>query len=313
MKIMHTVIVAVLLGLGLAPAPCTAQDDPYGDLFLSSPEPVPTTDVQPRSVPVGETTRPVVTTPQPSADELKKQQLERDILPKLYDQYNTLTRDEFMVYLEMVEALNPLCSWQQIVTKLHAAAYPEDVGRDVPVIGVPLFRDGPENAGWDKVTLPGRYVPKFVVGEDGKPIDIAHAYAGLRAGLNRGRTGSWWMSRVNTGWGDSYQVGSARLGATGDILAGIFTFDGDRISQGAGDWSNAPQYKTEAQKRGNEVGLKVQTYLEKTDPKATLSEGFRHELYPQRLTTGPSFGQTLLRTMTYAPMGPIMPSSLFRR
>ena len=289
---------------------CPAQGDEYDDLFLSedddAPPPPPAEEVV-RAEVEQQRDEAQRTTQEPEVSEIekKKQQLQKQILPKLFDAYPTLTREEFVVYLEVVEATNPLKTWQQIATKLHQKAYPEDADRKVA--GVSLFVDGPENEGYDKVQLPGRYVPKFVIGEDGKKIDIAHAYAGLRAGLNRGSTKTWWMTRVNTDWGDSYQVAGERLGGTGRIIGGIFTFNGDRISRGASQWSNATNYKTKPQIRGNQAAIVAQTFL--TDRKGNkLSEAFTHVLWPQKLERKkPSFGELMLRSMTYPTYPGIYP------
>ncbi len=297
---------------------CYGQDDPsYDELFLSDDTPEPTVRPTPTPTPTGTPTVTRAPTPTPtptptlSPIEVKKKKLEGEIIPKLFDKYPVLTREEFILYLEVVEATNPLKTWQQIATKLHQRAYPEDANRSVA--GIDLFKSGPENDGWEKVQLPGEYVPKFVIGENGKRIDIAHAYAGLRAGLNRGSTKTWWMTRVNTDWGDSYQVAGERLGATGTIIGGIFTFDGDQISEGADKWSNAENYKTEPQIRGNRAAIKAQTFLTEGKGKK-LSEAFKGVLWPQTLKRSkPSFGELMLRSMTYSPYPGMYPYYMPRR
>jgi hypothetical protein len=183
-----------------------------------------------------------------------------------------LTQDEFILYVETIEALNPFMGWEQIITKMHALQYPQDT--DLKIAGIRLFRNGKENEGWEKVEIPGDKPPKFVMGNNGKKIDIAHAYAGLRAGLNRGAITGWSMGNVNTGWGDSLQVASDRIEAAQSYIAGAFTFDYRKTDKAMDKFSNAKNFKPHDQIRGNELGLELKFYFENNSGRK-LSEGFR--------------------------------------
>ena len=133
-----------------------------------------------------------------------------------------LTVDAFLLYLRKVEEQNPEKNWKQIIAKLHRIAYKEDFRRDVTieipwtgwVIGWDLFKDGQDTQGYEDVDLICITPPKFVW-LNGKKIDIAHSYAGLRSDLNRrhywetGATfgaSTWVMRHANTDWGDYFRV-----------------------------------------------------------------------------------------------------------
>ena len=170
-----------------------------------------------------------------------------------------LTRAEFIVYLRIVEEMNPKMSWQQIITKLHDESYPAD--SHCVVAGVPLFVNGDENKGWEKVNLPKGNVPKFVVDGAGQRVDVAHSYAGIRAGLNRSGASRWAMTNVNTGWGDSLQVVNARIKAAKDYTVGAFTFDYTKSYHAMDKFSDAGNYKPQNQVLGNNLGQNVQKTL----------------------------------------------------
>ena len=192
-----------------------------------------------------------------------------------------LTKEEFILYLETIEDLNPLSGWQQITTKIHSLQYPQD--HDLKVAGIKLFKNGRENEGWEKVTIPGDTPPKFVKGDDGKRIDIAHSFAGIRAGLNRGGVSEWAMSNVNTGWGDSLQVVSSRIEAAESYIAGAFTFNYKKTDKAIDKFAGAGGYKPPDQIKGNNLGLEVQDYL-KDHPQKKLSEAFKEVWAEQTLT-----------------------------
>ena len=183
---------------------------------------------------------------------------------------NTLSRAGFIVYLRAVEEMNPNMGWQQIITKLHDESYPAD--SVCKVAGVPLFVNGKDNEGWEKVRLPNCQVPKFVNDSKGNKVDVAHAYAGIRGGLNRSGGTRWAMTNVNTGWGDSLQVASARIQATKSYVAGAFTFNYRKTDKAIDKFSNAGNFKPKDQVLGNNLGQEVQKTL-RTSP-LTLSCAF---------------------------------------
>ena len=182
-----------------------------------------------------------------------------------------LTRAEFIIYLRIVEEMNPKMGWQQIITRLHDESYPAD--SHCVVAGVPLFVNGKDNEGWEKVKLPKGNVPKFVVDGKGQKVDVAHAYAGIRGGLNR-TTGvtRWAMTNVNTGWGDSLQVASARIKAAKDYTVGAFTFNYSKSHRAMDKFSAAGNYKPKNQVLGNNMGQAVQKTLRNSPVK--LSDAF---------------------------------------
>lgn len=132
---------------------------------------------------------------------------------------------EFIEYLRRLEAEFPGATPQQLIAALHASEYAADIDRTVPMFdgsftGQPwtLFKHGAETQGYepiharleagnssaDKFTMAA---PKFVIGPDGKPVDIDHVWAGLRSDLNRG-PGEFaqLMKLMNTDWGDEWQT-----------------------------------------------------------------------------------------------------------
>ncbi|MBM3309154.1 MAG: hypothetical protein FJY77_02780 [Candidatus Altiarchaeales archaeon] len=119
----------------------------------------------------------------------------------------TFTIDEFIAYLQETERINPGVGWKKIIARLHANAYPYDVHGSYG--GISLFQHGPETDGYADVKLPCN-PPKWVIGKDGKKIDIHHTYAGIRSDLNRDGflegPRKWVMGHLNTDWGDYIQV-----------------------------------------------------------------------------------------------------------
>ena len=196
----------------------------------------------------------------PSKDEVKEK----------IKKTGNLTRAEFIVYLRIVEEMNPKMSWQQIITKLHDESYPAD--SHCVVAGVPLFVNGKDNEGWEKVKLPQGNVPKFVVDGKGQKVDVAHAYAGIRGGLNRSGATRWAMTNVNTGWGDSLQVVSARIKAAKNYTVGAFTFDYSKSYRAMDKFSAAGNYKPKDQVLGNNMGQEVQRTLRNSP--MNLSDAF---------------------------------------
>ena len=193
-----------------------------------------------------------------------------DVMQKMKNK-ERLTNREFIAYILAVEALNPLKGWQQIVTRLHAAAYPQDT--DLKICGIRLFKNGAENEGWEEVTLPmGLKPPLNITDRKGQLIKVAHTYAAIRAGLNRSGLNSWAMSNVNAGWGDSVQVVGYRIIASQEYLAGAF-HNYDKCYAAMDDFAKAPDYKSPAEVLGNELGLNLQRYL-KVYPASKLSEAY---------------------------------------
>ncbi len=113
---------------------------------------------------------------------------------------------EYILYLRKLEEANKDKTWKQIVTSLHKVYYGYDETK-YPLIGR-LYRDGPENAGWEDVDLLGRVgrTPKRIYDSSGEPIELGHSYAGLRGTLHRGRLSSWVYMKMSTDAGDKFQV-----------------------------------------------------------------------------------------------------------
>ncbi len=126
----------------------------------------------------------------------------------------TLTSEEFLAYLRVVEKQNPHKNWKQIIAKLHSLAYIYDAHGTLPspFHKKKLFAFGPETDGYNEVITPicgitGKGMPKYILDKSDQHIDIAHSYAGLRAGLNRpGRVSKAVWTMINTHWGDIWQV-----------------------------------------------------------------------------------------------------------
>jgi len=177
-----------------------------------------------------------------------------------------LSVDGFLLYLRKVEEANPGKTWKQIIAKLHAEAYKEDVKRTVsledPIWGttlieIDLFKDGSQTDGFDQVKLLCIVPPKYVTTPGSEKIDIAHTYAGLRSDLNRENhwltqytLGGWsWLVRhANTDLGDYFQVATSW-----------------------GDWRYAPP----DQLKGDKVGIWLANYYQdKRHENTPLSEAY---------------------------------------
>jgi hypothetical protein len=198
-----------------------------------------------------------------------------------------LTSCEFLVYAEKVEELNPDKNWQQIVTAMHHGIYAADT--HLNFFGVDLFVDGKENAGWKDVNVPFGS-PKFINSTGGTPIDMGHAYAGLRATLNRNNASSWVMSRVNTEWGDKTQVYQEKIeGAAGRAWGNVKwlknqlpyfgTDQGVRdanayIEASKKQYDSAESFLPKDQKVGNAGGLYLRSWFIK-NPNGKLSDAWR--------------------------------------
>jgi hypothetical protein len=178
----------------------------------------------------------------------------------------SLSAEGFLLYLRKVEEANPGKTWKQIIAKLHAEAYKEDVRRTLsledPIWGttlieIDLFKDGPDTDGSDQVKILCIVPPKFVTPQGGEKIDIAHTYAGLRSDLNRENhwltqytLGGWsWLVRhANTDLGDYFQVATSW-----------------------GDWSYAPP----DQLKGDKAGIWLANYYQdKRHENTRLSEAY---------------------------------------
>lgn len=186
-----------------------------------------------------------------------------------------LTQAEFLAYLRAVEALNPGKPWEQIASRLHALAYPQD--SDLAVMGIDLFKTGKKSAGYGEVLLPSYQPPKFMFNDRGELVDVAHAYAGARALADRNRVTGTVMGKINTGWGDQVQVLGDQVAGTKSILAGIFTLDKGKIRAGADTFADAGKWRPPVQERGNRLGMKVLSILAK-ERKGTLSATFARAL-----------------------------------
>lgn len=125
---------------------------------------------------------------------------------------------QYLLYIRTLEKLNPQFNWRHIITALHWALYGDKDDASL------LFAEGPENSGWNgdwgANAAPGVDLgwksstrqekllgtPRVMVLKDGRRVDMAHVYAGLRGGLNRWGPNRWVFERVNTTWGDNAQV-----------------------------------------------------------------------------------------------------------
>ena len=175
-----------------------------------------------------------------SFDDLTEDE-KKSVIEKI-DEDNILNTREFVDFIRAIEEGNPGKNWRQIITKLHAEYYEEDV--DLSFFSIRLFKNGPENEGYDNVDT--------IIHRDGTRFNTAHTYAGIRAGLNRGRVTSWFMTNVNTGWGDTVQV-------LGEYLK--FNFKG------------ASGYKSPDEVLGNKASKVLQTDL-KNNPGKKLSQAY---------------------------------------
>ncbi len=163
-----------------------------------------------------------------------------------------LNPEELIAYLTMLEATNSDSDWKKNIAKLHFGAYQGDV--DLELVGVRLFKHGSESDGYEKVKFPCDNFPKFVM-QNGKKIDIAHSYAGLRSDLNR-KYKIWKaiMVRVNTNWGDHLQ----NIERSWHNLWKRVTFSG-KIDNG--------DYAPPDQLAGDDIGLWLKNYYSKKENK----------------------------------------------
>ncbi len=171
-----------------------------------------------------------------------------------------LNAEEFISYMKMLEKENPDSDWKKLIAKLHYEAYLVDIDRTFASIR--LFQHGSETDGYQKVKLPCKNFPKFIV-YNGKRIDIGHSYAGLRSNLNR-RFGLWKgiMARVNTNWGDYYQNIERSLHNTWIRV----TFSGNIDNN---------DYAPPDQLAGNEIGLWLRDYYGNDENKnKSLSQAY---------------------------------------
>jgi hypothetical protein len=168
----------------------------------------------------------------------------------------TLSQDDFIKYLELIEKKNPDKTRKQIIAQLHAKIYSYDVDRTVALGLVKLFQQGKETEGYEKVDVLFMHVPRFVIDNKGRRIDIAHSYAGIRSDLNRKGTTSkitlglsrWIVRRMNTHTGDTFQVIVHR------------------------DSNRAPPN----QRRGNDAGIAIaKYYLKNGNDEKKLSEAYK--------------------------------------
>ncbi len=136
-------------------------------------------------------------------DKIDAENFERDVV---------LDPSEYLEWLTRFEQANPGATPQQILTALHAQKYPHDIHANFPepLEDLPLFRWGPETAGWEPVAESlrtfSRHSPQFIEAADGTRVDIAHIYAGPRAGFDREGLDDVVATIANTHAGDVYQV-----------------------------------------------------------------------------------------------------------
>ena len=181
-------------------------------------------------------------------------------------------------YMKKVEALNPGANWQQIVTRLHHFAYPYD-GNYV-MYGIPLFKEGEDNEGWQDIKLPrDEDLPFFIYDDDGQLVNFKHTLSGLRAACNReGTDRAIWM-RVNTTLGDEYQVWNERKrvierdscallpGETKNWVDACRNYTQRDDAKTAGEYftslKNAKRWYTEDQRLGNDLSFTLEKKLRK--------------------------------------------------
>lgn len=195
---------------------------------------------------------------------------------------STLSQQEFMVWIRGIEALpaNAAFTWCHIITKIHHSKYPND--SDQRILGIRLFKNSKglfnpaegadDNAGFQRVDIGPGCVPKFVINAKGEKVDISHAYAGIRALVNRDPLAVV-MGYVNTGWGDAVQVPVAAGAATAKFMFHSQFFAFRKMRQDVKEFLNSPNYWPDDQDRGNEIGNAALDFL--LDRRyAKLSEAF---------------------------------------
>ena len=192
------------------------------------------------------------------------------------------TADELVGYLQKIERLNPGKSWQQIMTRLHHHAYPYD--GNTAMYGIPLFAEGPDNENWQDVQLPtDEQLPRYIIDENGELINFKHALAGLRASMNRDRVDRALWMRINTYYGDQYQVWNERMRLMdGNSCALVPERARSWVSQCRNynamsqdefrqKFDNANRWYPEEQRRGNDLAFTLERLL-RTNNASTLSE-----------------------------------------
>lgn len=207
-----------------------------------------------------------VSTPPAAADAEPVRKLDRKIAAR-----QPLSRAELLGWIQAIERANPGKSWRDIITKIHHVSSPHTSGQSY--IGVDFFKDGEENAGAKDVDILVSQPPLFLKEPGGKLVKLDHAWAGLRAMLNRNRVTAWSMGNVNTGWGDSFQVFMERLGSGWGWVAGKVTGNDERAERSAKEFAGAKGYKSPDQVRGNALGMRLQSFF-RENPDAPLSQGF---------------------------------------
>ena len=193
-------------------------------------------------------------------------------------QARTGSAKDLVNYLKKVEALNPGANWQQIVTRLHHFAYPND--GNYTMFDIPLFKEGAENQGWQEIKLPfDEDLPFFIQDADSNLVNFKHALCGLRASLNRiGSDRAIWM-RVNTSFGDQYQVWDERKriiqkdscallpGVTKSWVDACKDYANQEDAITAGEYmsklDNASRWYTEDQRLGNKLSFTLEKKLRK--------------------------------------------------
>lgn len=168
----------------------------------------------------------------------------------------TVGHQQFVQWVQQVEAANPGADWRQVIAGLHGEVYADDLDRTIPGTPILLFMPGAETAGWQDVrgTVSWAYndrsgpppvarnAPKFVVNPDGTRLDVGHAYAGVRSDLNRhpGETVENLFRSINTDAGDTWQEW---MGAPSEswaqgrpALAHQYAPPDQRLGNTAGNW-----------------------------------------------------------------------------
>lgn len=192
---------------------------------------------------------------------------------KIDNQDRDLSSCEFIAHLKNIEASNPGTRWENIISKMHENAYQGD--SDLVILGIPLFKNGQENEGWENVDLTGHNTPLWVTTQDGNLINMHHTYAAVRAGVNRGSVNGWFMTQVNTGWGDIVMIPADWLEGGWEIIKGTFTLDSTQVKKGFKQVKDSPGRWSGDQRRGNGLGKDAQSYME-DNPRAKLSEAYAH-------------------------------------
>jgi hypothetical protein len=189
----------------------------------------------------------------------------------------TVTQQEFINYLKKVEESNPDASWKQIIAALHVNRYQDDAfSQTLPLTNIHLFEWGPETDGWRDVDLlckapigsisnPDWYTPKFVLTDDGRKVELGHAYGALRVGLDRkdGIVGTF--TKLTTG-----------RNLVKDQWVGILTHYGDLWQVVIHNWilrEEGDRFPPD-QVFGNNMGIWLVEYY-RMNPDAPLSKAFQ--------------------------------------